>query len=72
MTTKRWEVLTRTEFDGFVNCWQVNEEPQTFASEEEAEAEVLRFILDCQDAVVCGDMEDAPTREDFMVCEVTP
>lgn len=72
MSGKRWEVLTRTECDGFVNCWQENEEPQTFASLVEAEAEVWRFILDCKYAVMCGDMEDAPTREDFMICEVKP
>jgi hypothetical protein len=68
--TKRYEVLTHTEVDGWVNCWSLDGWiKETFASIEEAEADITEYILDCQDAVARGDMEDAPSREDFMIVE---
>lgn len=66
---KRYEVLTYTLCDGWVNCWTQDDKPAVFATREEAEAEITEFILDCQDVVARGDMDDAPDRDEFMIVE---
>jgi hypothetical protein len=71
MTTK-YQVLTFTIFDGWVNCWLDGGEPWVFASEAEAEAAITEHIAECQEAEARGDMEYAPTREDFRIEEVKP
>jgi hypothetical protein len=68
--SKRWEVLTYTECGDFVNTWQEDGKPVTFDTAEEAEQEVIYHIKACQFAVSRGDMEDAPTREHFIICTV--
>jgi len=69
--TRRYEVLTFTECDGWVNCWSTDcGSREEFASYSEADDAITEFILDCQGAVARGDMEDAPTREEFTIREV--
>lgn len=53
---------------GWENCWTVDSKPSTFATEAEAEAEILDHIADVQEAIDAGDMEGpAPSREEFRI-----
>ncbi len=40
----RYTVLTYTLIDGWVNCWSEDGEPLTFATIEEAEAEIEEYL----------------------------
>lgn len=42
----RYEVRTYTICDGWVNCWLLNDKPQTFESEAAAWAEIDDHIAD--------------------------
>ena len=42
----RYEVRTYTICDGWVNCWLLNDKPQTFESEAAAWAEIEDHIAD--------------------------
>ena len=42
----RYEVRTYTICDGWVNCWLLNDKPQTFESEAAAWAEIDDLIAD--------------------------
>jgi len=53
LTHARWEVVLDGE-----NVWQLNDEPHTFATEEEAWAEIDEYFRDCEEAVRQGYMED--------------
>lgn len=59
MAKKRWEVQTATYFDGWVNAWtdNDNDRPVTFATEQEARAELAAYLADLAHAVAEGDIE---------------
>jgi hypothetical protein len=45
----RFVVLTDTVCQGWVNCWSEDDKPQTFATREEAQAELDEYIQDTLD-----------------------
>ena len=59
---------------GWTNHWTIIEEdkekPMYFNTEEEAWAELEEYMQDMADAVEDGDMEDAPSWDDFRIEEV--
>jgi hypothetical protein len=59
---KQWQVLLN-----FENVWHENNEPMTFATEEEAEAELIAFFKDCEEAVKMGYMDDAGYDDDYRI-----
>lgn len=72
-----WEVLTRTECEGFVNTWTVSEhgqEPRSeiFATREDAEQALAEFITESVAAVDAGDLDDAPDPADYKVARAFP
>ena len=73
----RFEVQEFCLFGGWTNTWtsyDLNtdiEKPSTFATREEAEAELEYFFKDCEEAVKDGNMEDIPDREDFRIEEIS-
>ena len=67
-----WEVQTYTLCDGWVNCWSIEEDgqpakPETFTTREAASKALREHIADCILSVHDGDMEDAPSLEDFQI-----
>ena len=66
MSAQRWEVLTLIG-NRWENIWHNGDDPLTFDSYEDAEAEILDHIDDCRLAVQSGDMVDAPTRANFCI-----
>ncbi len=71
-TTKRYEVRHYTVCDGWVNTWLINDEPQTFATREEAQAELDSFLSEIQSEIDSGEREpDAGySRDEFRIEEV--
>lgn len=63
----RYEVLTHTAVDGWVNCWTLDGQPQTFRTEDAAQWAIDEFF-DC----LAGDDMDGYSREDYRIVEVTP
>lgn len=68
----RYQVLQYSLCDGWTNNWTVNDEPMTFASAEEAQAEIDEFLADIQADIDCGDREpdDGYSPDEFMVAPV--
>jgi len=62
---KRWAVLLDGE-----NVWSCDGVPETFATEAEAEAELIQYFKDCEDAVAMGYMTDVGDDCDFRIAEV--
>ena len=62
----QYEVLTWMEY-GWDNGWSLDDEPQSFSSEEEASAALASHIADCEEAFAEGFMDDFPSLEDFMI-----
>lgn len=74
MTAQRWEVLTLIGND-WANVWTCDDEPVTFASHYEADAELAEHLRDSRLAVDAGDLEDMPDRDEFRIAphvESTP
>lgn len=61
-THARWEVLLDGE-----NVWQLDGKPHTFATEEEAWAEIDDYFRDCEEAVREGFMIDVDYDLNFRV-----
>ena len=52
----RYEVQTFTMIDGWVNCWTEDEQPLTFATEQEAQQAIEDHIADCEEFdIECDD-----------------
>jgi hypothetical protein len=66
MSAPSWEVLTRIGHR-WENVWSLDEEPETFASYEEADAALAEHLRDCRYAVDAGHLEDVPPRSDFLI-----
>lgn len=70
--TTRFEVQEFCLFGGWTNTWSDSEgNPSYFDTEVEAWDELEAFLKDMQEAVLMGDMEDAPSRDDYRIVEVT-
>jgi hypothetical protein len=69
-----YEVQTFTLCDGWVNTWMVHDEngrmePETFATEEEAQAALDEFFADIQAEIDAGQREpdEGYDSEDFRI-----
>lgn len=72
-----WEVLTRTECDGFVNTWTVTQHgqeprPEIFATREDAERALSEFLAEAAIAAAVGDLADAPDPADYTIAKAFP
>ena len=61
----RWVVLLDGE-----NVWKLNDEPHTFATEQDAWDEIDDYYRDCEEAVADGYMTDVDYDMNFRVVEV--
>jgi hypothetical protein len=63
---QRWEVLT---FIGnrWENVWSFDEEPETFASYQDALIAIEEHLWECEGAVRAGHLDDMPTRDSFRI-----
>lgn len=52
------------------NCWHEDDELLTFATREEAEAELEDHLETMHDCCATGDLSDSMSREDFRIVEV--
>lgn len=67
----RYEVQTYTVCDGWVNCWSDDEDkPTTFATELEAETAITEHLADVAEAVLCGEMAEEYSRDDYRVVPI--
>lgn len=66
MSAQRWEVLTLIG-NHWENVWTCDDEPVTFASRYEADAELADHLRDCRMAFDAGDLEDMPDRDEFRI-----
>ncbi len=66
--TTRYEVLTYTICDGWINCWSEDDKPQTFATRKEAMTELEEHIQDMLDMQKEDGREadECDTYEDLM------
>jgi hypothetical protein len=62
---QRWQVTLDGE-----NVWSVGGKPMTFASEAEAEAELIQYLEDCSEAFEEGYMEDDGSDCDYRIVPV--
>lgn len=68
----RYEVRQYTLCDGWVNTWSDDKGPMTFATVEEAQAEIDEFLADIQADIDAGDREpeDGYSADEFMIAPV--
>ncbi|MAJ64469.1 MAG: hypothetical protein CL557_12710 [Alphaproteobacteria bacterium] len=73
----RYEVQHYTFCDGWVNTWRVcnadgTDEPQTFATIEEAQAEIDEFLADIEAEIAAGerDEDQGYDASEFCIVEV--
>lgn len=66
-----WEVQTLTICDGWTNTWTVDEGageiPDTFATQEEAEAALAEFLAEMADEAACGQIAETADPDDYRV-----
>jgi hypothetical protein len=69
-----YEVQHHTHCQGWVNCWQVDDKPQTFATREEAEAELAEYLAEIQVEIDSGEREadQGYDASEFQIVEVRP
>lgn len=75
--TQRYEVQTRTFFDGWVNCWLTTDEagkevPIIYATEAEAQAGIKEFLDDIAAEIASGERgpDDGYSEDEFQVVAV--
>lgn len=70
--TVHYEVETTTICQGWINCWMIDDEPQTFTTLHAALAELAEHCRDIDQAIHNGELteESRPHAEDFRVVEV--
>ena len=68
----KFEVQHYTLCDGWVNTWSDGEtgEPTLYDSFEDALEELDQFLLDEEEAYLCGNIEDKYQRSEFKIVEV--
>ena len=64
-TDARWEVVLDYE-----NVWHAGDQPQTYASEEEAWQAIDEYFKDCEEAVKEGFMIDVDYDLNFRVRQI--
>lgn len=63
-----FEVQEFTLFQGWTNTWSDEHgNPSVFLTEADAQIELDGFLKDMQDAVDSGDMQDAPSRDQYRI-----
>lgn len=76
MDNTRWEVRQNTFCGGWVNTWSITEDgvskPHTFATREEAQAELNAFLKDIADEIESGerDYDQGYDIDDFYIARV--
>jgi len=65
----RYEVQHFTLCDGWINCWTVDDHPQTFASRSEAQAELNELFDDITQQIKDGDRapDEGYDRDEFRI-----
>lgn len=58
ITTPRYEVQHHTLCDGWVNTWTVDDRPQTFATEADAQAALDEFLREITEEIEYGEREE--------------
>lgn len=68
----RYRVLQFTLCDGWVNTWQVDDEPKTFDSYAVARAELDDFLAEIQAEIASGerDPDNGYSADDFRIAPV--
>ena len=68
----RYHVLQFTLCDGWVNTWQVDDEPQTLDSYEAAPAELDECLAELQAEIASGerDPDNGYSADDFRIATV--
>jgi hypothetical protein len=71
----RWEVLTHTLCDGWVNTWTITEpgkpeHPETFATREEADQALADYLEEGRLAAEAGDLAEAPEPDEYIVSRI--
>lgn len=56
--SSHFEVQTRFALGPWRNCWTINDEPQTFATQDEAALELKEFADDMRSAGMSFNSED--------------
>ena len=70
-----FEVQHYTLCDGWLNCWLVDDKPETFATEEEAQTAIDDHVIDYINAVQGGDIaeeDEENIREHLRIKEIKP
>lgn len=70
---QRFEVQTAFLY-GWENCWMEDDQPQTFATREAAQAELDDFLADIEDEIKAGHRaaDEGYSPDDFQIVEVQP
>ena len=65
-----FEVQQYTYADGWINTWSIGDDPERFETKQDAKAELGIYFIDCINAVLDGNMADAPIITDYRIVEV--
>ena len=66
----RYEIQTFTLCDGWVNCWTFDDgAPITFNDKLEAEAYLVGYGVEVNEAHKCGDLSDPFNENDYRIVE---
>ena len=69
---KRYAIETQF-INTWENCWTDGEgRPVTFATKQEAQAELRQHLADMAQAEADGDISDAMSADEFRIAEVIP
>ena len=65
----KYHVLTYTFCEGWINCWTVNDQPQTFDTLAEAQAELDEFFADIEAEITAGErnVDEGYDHEDYRI-----
>jgi hypothetical protein len=66
----KFEILTSTICDGWVNTWMSNDVPEYFDSFEDAVEDLDQFLADTDEAYFNGHLETRYLRNEFKIVEV--
>lgn len=65
-----YEIQTFTLCDGWVNCWTFDDDaPITFNDKLEAEAYLVGYGVEINEAHKCGDLSDPFNENDYRIVE---
>lgn len=70
--TIRWEIQIYTICGGWVNCWSLDDVPETFVSREAAQAALDEFLEDIAGEIASGDRlpDESYDPDDFRIVPV--